>query len=299
MAEVSKAAAAAPIHTTKKKSQLITIATRYQKNKLAMVGLVLLILLIFMALTADLFFDYNLDVVGQNMADRLQSPSAEHWLGTDQYGRDMLARIVFGSRISLVVGLVTIAIGLSFGAVIGAVAGYYGGKIDNLLMRFMDVFLAIPSMLLAVCIVAALGGGLMNLLIASGVSQIARFARIVRSSIITMKGEQFIEAAKACGTSDSRIIMHHIIPNAIGPIIVQATLNMAQAILMVSSLSFVGLGITPPTPEWGSMLSTVKEHMRFYPYLVISPGVAIVLAVMALNLIGDGLRDALDPKLKN
>lgn len=299
MSVFASKAGSVPVHTTKKKSQIVTIATRYQKNKLAMVGLVMLILLIFMALTADLFFDYNLDVIGQNMSQRLQPPSAEHWLGTDQYGRDMMARIVFGSRISLVVGLVTIAIGLSFGAVIGAVAGYYGGKIDNLLMRIMDVFLAIPSMLLAVCIVAALGGGLMNLLIASGVSQIARFARIVRSSIITMKGEQFIEAAKACGTSDRRIIMHHIIPNAIGPIIVQATLNMAQAILMVSSLSFVGLGITPPTPEWGSMLSTVKEHMRFYPYLVISPGVAIVLAVMALNLIGDGLRDALDPKLKN
>lgn len=296
--EVTKAGSA-PVHTTKKKSQIVTIATRYQKNKLAMVGLVMLILLIFVALTANVFFDYNLDVIGQNMSERLQAPSAEHWLGTDQYGRDMLARIVFGSRISLVVGLVTIAIGLSFGALIGAVAGYYGGKIDNLLMRIMDVFLAIPSMLLAICIVAALGGGLMNLLIASGISQIARFARIVRSSIITMKGEQFIEAAKACGTGDSRIIMHHIIPNAIGPIIVQATLNMAQAILMVSSLSFVGLGITPPTPEWGSMLSTLKEHMRFYPYLVISPGVAIVLAVMALNLIGDGLRDALDPKLKN
>lgn len=290
---------AAPFHEFKKKSQFKTIVVRYKKNKLAMVGLAMLLLLIFFACTANLFFDYKQDVIGQNIAQRLQTPSAAHLLGTDQYGRDMLARIVFGSRISLIVGLVTIAIGLSFGSLIGAVAGYYGGKIDNVLMRLMDVFLAIPSMLLAVCIVAALGGGLFNLLIASGVSQIARFSRIVRSSIITMKGEQFIEAAKACGTKDSRIIMHHILPNAIGPIIVQATLNMAQAILVVSSLSFVGLGITPPTPEWGSMLSTGKEMMRFYPHLVISPGVAIVLAVMALNLIGDGLRDALDPRLKN
>lgn len=290
---------AAPIHQFKKKSQLKTIVVRYKKNKLAMVGLAMLLILIFFACTANLFFDYKQDVIGQNIAQRLQGPSTAHLLGTDQYGRDMLARIVFGSRISLIVGLVTIAIGLSFGSLIGALAGYYGGKMDNVLMRFMDVFLAIPSMLLAVCIVAALGGGLFNLLIASGVSQIARFSRIVRSSIITMKGEQFIEAAKACGTKDSRIIMHHILPNAIGPIIVQATLNMAQAILVVSSLSFVGLGITPPTPEWGSMLSTGKEMMRFYPHLVISPGVAIVLAVMALNLIGDGLRDALDPRLKN
>lgn len=291
--------AAVSNHQFKKKSQFKTIVARYKKNKLAMVGMIMLIILIFFACTANIFFDYKQDVIGQNIAARLQSPSMAHLLGTDQYGRDMLARIVFGSRISLIVGLVTIAIGLSFGSLIGAVAGYYGGRIDNILMRFMDVFLAIPSMLLAVCIVAALGGGLFNLLIASGVSQIARFSRIVRSSIITMKGEQFIEAAKACGTKDGRIILHHILPNAIGPIIVQATLNMAQAILVVSSLSFVGLGITPPTPEWGSMLSTGKEMMRFYPHLVISPGVAIVLAVMSLNLIGDGLRDALDPRLKN
>ena len=292
-------AVAVPSHQFKKKSQFKTIVVRYKKNKLAMVGLVMLLVLIFFACTANLFFDYKQDVIGQNIAQRLQTPSAAHLLGTDQYGRDMLARIVFGSRISLIVGLVTIAIGLSFGSLIGAVAGYYGGRIDNVLMRLMDVFLAIPSMLLAVCIGAALGGGPFHLLLASGVALITRFSRIVRSSIITMKGEQFIEAAKACGTKDSRIILHHILPNAMGPIIVQATLNMAQAILVVSSLSFVGLGITPPTPEWGSMLSTGKEMMRFYPHLVISPGVAIVLAVMALNLIGDGLRDALDPRLKN
>ncbi|MEG0090573.1 MAG: ABC transporter permease, partial [Oscillospiraceae bacterium] len=239
------------VQRTKKKGQMKTIWTRYKKNKLAMVGLVMLVIMLFVAATADIFFDYNEDAVFQNMTERLETPNADHLLGTDQYGRDILARIVFGSRISLTVGLVTIAIGLTFGSLIGAIAGYYGGKIDNILMRIMDVFLAIPSMLLAICIVAALGGGLFNLLLASGVSQIARFSRIVRSAILTMKDQEFIEAARACGTKDSRIITRHILPNAIGPIIVQATLTMASAILVVSSLSFVGLGITPPTPEWG------------------------------------------------
>lgn len=287
------------IEKTKKKSQFKTIWARYKKNKLAMIGLGMLIIMVLIACTADIFFSYEQDVVFQNMSIRLQTPSAEHLLGTDQYGRDILARIVFGSRISLVVGIVTIAIGLTFGSIIGAIAGYYGGRIDNILMRIMDVFLAIPSMLLAICIVAALGGGLVNLLLASGVSQIARFSRIVRSAILTMKDQEFIEAAKACGTKDSRIITRHILPNAVGPIIVQATLAMASSLLVVSSLSFVGLGITPPTPEWGSMLATGKEQMRFFPHLVISPGLAIVFAVMSLNLIGDGLRDALDPRLKN
>lgn len=283
----------------KKRSQLTAIWFRYKKNKLAMTGLVLILLMILIALFAGVISDYEKDAVTQNMKDRLMTPNYEHIFGTDQYGRDMFARIIYGARISLFVGIVTISFSLTGGSVIGATAGYYGGRIDNILMRIMDVFLAIPSILLAISVVAALGPGLFNLLIAMSIAQIPRFARIVRSAILSIKGQEFIEAAKACGTKDSRIIAKHIIPNAIGPIVVQATLTMASTILTIASLSFVGLGIQPPTPEWGSMLSDGKSQMRYYPHLVVMPGIAIMLAVLSLNLIGDGLRDALDPRLKN
>lgn len=285
--------------SVKKRSQLASIWRRFCKNRLAMVGLVIFIFLVFMALTADIFYDYKVQALGQNMKDRFLGFSLEHPLGTDQYGRDIFVRIVFGARISLLVALSTAGIGLVFGTVIGAVAGYYGGKIDNILMRFMDVFLAIPSMLLAICIVAALGGGLFNLILASSISQIPRYSRIIRSNILTIKNSEFVEAAKACGAGDIRVILRHIVPNAMGPLIVQATLTMALSILSVASLSFVGLGIDPPTPEWGSMLSTGKEFIRQYPHLIMMPGLAIMFAVLSFNLIGDGLRDALDPRLKN
>lgn len=283
----------------KKRSQIKSIMFRYKKNKLAMIGLVMLIIMLLIALSANFIVDYEADAVKQVMKERLLTPNKDHIFGTDAYGRDIYARIIFGARISLFVGLITITLSLTGGAIIGATAGYYGGKIDNVLMRIMDVFLAIPSILLAISIVAALGAGLFNLLLAMSISQVPRFARIVRSSILTIKDQEFIEAARACGTKDSRIIIKHILPNAIGPIIVQATLTMASTILTISSLSFIGLGIQAPTPEWGSMLSDGKSQMRYYPHLVIIPGIAIMMAVMSLNLIGDGLRDALDPRLKN
>ncbi len=283
----------------KKRSQIKSIMFRYRKNKLAMIGVLMLVIMIIIAICADFIVDYETDAVKQNMKERLQTPNSLHKFGTDEYGRDIFARIIFGARISLFVGVVTIALSLTGGAIIGATAGYYGGRIDNVLMRIMDVFLAIPSILLAISIVAALGAGVFNLLLAMSISQVPRFARIVRSSILTIKDQEFIEAARACGTKNSRIIIKHIIPNAIGPIIVQATLTMASTILTISSLSFIGLGIQAPTPEWGSMLSDGKGQMRYYPHLVIIPGIAIMIAVMSLNLIGDGLRDALDPRLKN
>lgn len=285
--------------SVKKRSQLASIWRRFCKNRLAMVGLVIFIFLVFMALTANVFYDYDKQALGQNMKERFLGFSLEHPFGTDQFGRDIFIRIVFGARISLLVSLSTAGIGLVFGTVIGAVAGYYGGKIDNTLMRFMDVFLAIPSMLLAICIVAALGGGLVNLILANSISQIPRYSRIIRSNILTIKNSEFVEAAKACGAGDMKVILRHIVPNAMGPLIVQATLTMALAILSVASLSFVGLGIDPPTPEWGSMLSTGKEFIRQYPHLIVMPGLAIMFAVLSFNLIGDGLRDALDPRLKN
>lgn len=282
-----------------RKSQIASIWTRFKKNKLAMAGLLLLILLIIIAIIAPLLANYEQDAIKQNMSIRLQSPSSEHIFGTDHFGRDIFARIIFGARISLSVGLASVFISSILGVMVGSIAGYYGGRIDNILMRLMDVLLALPSIFLAITIVAALGPGLINLLIAISISYVPRFSRIVRSSILSIKNQEFIEAARACGTRDRRIIFKHIIPNAIGPIIVEATLSIARAIIHVSSLSFLGLGIKAPMPEWGSMLAEGKSYMGSHQYLVIIPGIAIVMSVMALNLIGDGLRDALDPRLKN
>lgn len=282
----------------RKRSQLAEIWRRYRKNKLAMLGLIVFLAMAALAILVSIFGNYE-SAIEQTMQMRYLPPSLEHLFGTDQYGRDIFMRMLFGARISLFVGLIAVAISLSAGALIGAVAGYYGGRVDDILMRIMDIFLAIPSTLLAISIVAALGTNLLNLLLAMAISYMPSFARIVRSSILTVKSQEYIEAARACGTSTFRIILRHIIPNAMGPIIVQATLTVARIILGISSLSFVGLGIQPPTPEWGTMLSEGQSQMRYHPYLILIPGAAIALAVMALNLIGDGLRDALDPRLKN
>ena len=287
------------MNEVKRRGRLESIVRRYMKNRLAVVGLIMFLAMVFIALTADFFFDYEAQALQQNMQARYLPPGPEHLFGTDQYGRDMFARIIYGTRISLIVAVCVPMIGLVFGTVIGAIAGYFGGKIENILMRLMDVFLAIPSILMAVCVVAALGPGLRNLIIASGVSLIPRFSRIVRSSVLPIKGSEFIEAAKVNGTSTFNIITKHVLPNCVGTIVVQFTLEMARAILHCASMSFVGLGIAPPTPEWGSMLSTGKEFMRQYPNLVNIPGLAIMFAIMSFNFMGDGLRDALDPRLKN
>jgi len=282
----------------KRRGQLRSIWNRYKRNKLAMVGLFLMALLVFFSLSAHFIVDYD-KAIHQNMQERFQEPSLKHIFGTDQYGRDIFARIIHGAKISIFMGLFNVAIALTIGSIIGSVAGYYGGYIDGIVMRIMDVFLAIPQTLLAISIVAVLGQGVINLMIALIISAIPKFARIVRSAILTVRGQEYIEAARAYGTNDMRIIFKHVMPNAIGPIIVQATLDMAFAILSIASLSFLGLGISPPTPEWGSMLSEGKTYMRDYSYLVVFPGIAIVITVLALNLIGDGLRDALDPRLRN
>ena len=284
----------------KRRSQLASVIHRFMKNRLSVVGLVILLFLIITSCCADLFFDYDAQAIAQNPKEMFMLPGSEgHIFGTDQYGRDMFVRIIYGGRISLVVGFFVAGFALFFGTIIGATAGFFGGRIDNVLMRFMDIFLAIPSMLLAICIVAALGGGLFNLLLANGIAQVPRYARIVRSNVMGLKNSEFVEAARCCGAGNTHIIMRHIIPNAMGSLIVQATLTMAASILSVASLSFLGLGIAPPTPEWGSMLSTGKEFMRQYPHLITVPGLAIATSVLSFNLIGDGLRDALDPRLKN
>ena len=283
----------------KKRSQLGSVCRRFAKSRTAMAGLVILVLLVLTALCCPLFLDYAQDVVGQNILERLQTPNLAHPFGTDQYGRDVLARVIWGTRISLSASLVIITVATVFGALFGALAAYYGGKVDNLIMRMMDVFYALPFNLMAICIVASLGNGIFNLGLACVIGVIPGFTRVFRSAILPIRNQEYIEAARACNTTDWRILTKHILPNALGPIIVQATLNLAITILAIAGLSFIGLGIQSPTPEWGAMLSEGREQMRNYPYLVIFPGLAIMVSAMSLNLIGDGLRDALDPKLKN
>lgn len=272
---------------------------RFRKNKTAVLGLVMLIIIILVAASANILVDYQKDALEMNILDRFMKPCMKHILGTDHYGRDMFARIIFGARVSLSLGFGSILISVLIGLVIGSVAGFYGGRIDNLLMRIMDIFLAIPHVLMAMIIVAALGAGVQNLLIAMAISSTPQFARIVRSAVITQRDSLYVEACRAIGTTDSRIILKHIIPNALGPIVVQATLNLAKTILNISFLSYLGLGVPSPTPEWGAMLAEAKEFMLYNPYLIIVPGCAIIVSVLSLNLLGDGLRDALDPKLKN
>lgn len=290
---------AAEIKKNKKKSQAAAIWRRLKKNKMAVVGLVILAVIILLAIFADLLFDYETLVVKQSAALKLKPPSAEHWLGTDEVGRDILARIVHGARISLPVAFVTIAIATVVGGLLGAIAGYGSRRVDNVIMRIMDVFLAIPSILLSIALVAAMGTSVTNMMLAISISNIPPFARIVRSAVLTIKNEEYIEAARAIGASDKRIILKHILPNCMAPIIVQATLSIAGSILAIASLSFIGLGISPPTPEWGSMVSTGRQYFRAAWWVCAFPGFAIMLTILSLNLLGDGLRDALDPKLKN
>ena len=283
----------------KKKSQLASVWGRLRKNKMAVIGLVMLLVILLSAALADVLFDYETMAVQQNASMRLNPPSSEHLLGTDEVGRDILARIVFGARVSLPVAMATIFFAAIIGGMLGALSGYGSKRLDNFIMRIMDMFLAIPSTLLAIAIVAAIGPNIQNMMIAIVISNIPPFSRIVRSSVITIKNEEYIEAARAIGANDRRIVFKHIIPNAMAPLIVQATMCVAGSILSIASLSFLGLGIQSPTPEWGSMLSNGRQYIRAAWWVCAFPGIAIMLSILSLNLLGDGLRDALDPKLKN
>jgi len=282
----------------KKTSQYADVWRRFKRNKMAMVGLVILSMLILAAVFANVIADFETEVIRQNIPNRLQPPSAEHWFGTDEFGRDIFARIVHGARVSLSVGVIAVGISLVIGGFFGAIAGYYGSLVDNIIMRIMDVFLAVPGMLLAIAIVAALGSSMTNLMIAVGISSMPVYARIVRASVLTIKDMEFIEASRAIGARNMTIILNHIIPNSLAPIIVQSTLGVAGAILATAALSFIGLGIQPPYPEWGAMLSGGRTFMRDSPHIVMFPGLFIMLTILVLNMIGDGLRDALDPRLK-
>ena len=281
-----------------KNSQFKDMVRRLFKNKAAVAGLIFLIFLILMAIFADVLFDYNTQCINQNIPERLQWPSAQHWFGTDEYGRDLLIRIVFGSRISLSIGFIAVLFGLIVGGVLGAVAGFFGGKIDNIIMRLCDVFLAVPMMLMAIVIVAALGASIVNLVIALSISSVPTFARIVRSAVLTVRDMDYVEAARAIGVKTPRILARYILPNCMGPIIVQTTLRVAATISNTAALSFLGLGVKAPQPEWGALLSSGREFIRDSGYLACIPGICIMLTILALNLLGDGLRDALDPRLK-
>lgn len=282
----------------KKQSQIGQIWFRFKKNKLAMFGLIIFLILLIVSVTAPLYLDFETDVIEQHVTERFQRMSVEHPFGTDAFGRDILNRVIWGARVSMFVGFVVVAVALAFGIVIGSLSGFVGGRLDDILMRIVDIIMAIPQTLLAVAIVSSFGNSIRNLIIAMSIGLIPSMSRVIRSSVMGLKGQQFIEAARACGTSGARIILKHIIPNAIGPITVQGTLTIARSIITIASLSFIGLGIQPPNPEWGQMLSDAKSYMISYPYLVLAPGLAILLTVMSMTLIGDGLRDAIDPKLK-
>jgi peptide/nickel transport system permease protein len=271
---------------------------RFKKNKLAMIGLFLLLFMVIAILAAPLFIDEKA-VSAQKIANRFKQPGGAHIFGTDQFGRDLFARIIYGGRISLFAGLAVVCISFIVGCSLGGAAGYFGGLTDTVIMRVVDMLMAIPAMLLSMAVVAALGPGVDKLIIALSIAQIPRFTRVVRASILSLRNQEFVEAAKCCGTNSARIILKHILPNGMGPVIVSATLTLGQVIINIASLGFLGIGVSSPTPEWGTILSENKINIRYYPYLGIIPGICIGLSVMAVNFIGDGLRDALDPRTKN
>ncbi len=278
---------------------------RFKKNKMAVISLIFLLVLAGIGVTT-LVIDWATDssiydekVIDQNLMQRFEAPSKEHVLGLDEFGRDILLRILWGTRYSLFMSIAAVLAAGIFGVMIGAVAGYYGGRVDNVIMRLMDIVLSLPYMLLAIAIVAALGPGLVNVLISIAIGYIPEFARITRASVMTIREREFIEAAKAVGASDMTIIFRQILPNAMAPLIVEATMAVAGAILSIAGLSFLGLGIQPPLPEWGAMLTNARGYIRDAWHITVFPGLAILITILALNIIGDGLRDALDPKLKN
>jgi len=281
-----------------KQSKLKEIWRQFKKNKGAVVGLIVFILIVIIAIASNFIYDFKADITALNLASRLQPPSAAHPFGTDHMGRDVMARILYGSRYSLIIGVVAVAIAICFGTIMGAVAGYFGGRIETIIMRFVEMFLMVPSLLLAIVIVAVFGVSLINLMLALGITTIPYFARNARASVMTVRENEFVEAARAIGAPDIVIIFKHVLPNALSPIMVQASSRVAGCITQAATFSFLGLGVPAPTPEWGAMLSDARQYMREYPHLIIFPGLAIIVTVMAINLIGDGLRDALDPKLK-
>lgn len=269
---------------------------RLTRNRRAVIGAVVLVVVILAAAFAPDVATH--DPTYQDLPARLQRPSSHHWLGTDDLGRDVFSRIVHGGRISLMLGFVSVGIGLTIGGLIGITAAYYGGWWDSGVMRLVEFLQAIPSLLLAIAIVASLGPGITNAMIAIGIGSIPAYARVIRSVVLTIRELEYVQSAKATGATDLRIMARHILPNSLAPIIVQSTLGLASAILTAAGLSFLGLGAQPPSPEWGAMLAQSRAFVRLAPHVVAYPGLIILVTVLSLNLVGDGLRDVLDPRLK-
>ena len=280
----------------RKSSQWKDVWIRLRRNKLAMVGMVIAVLLALMAIFAPVIAPYDYQV--QSIAERLQMPSAQHLMGTDNMGRDILSRLIYGGRISLLVSLLAVIVSLVIGGLLGAVSGYMGGMVDSIIMRIMDILMAIPGILMAVCISAALGGGVWQTALAIAVAGIAGVCRLVRGQTLTLRNQEYIEAARASGSGTLRILLSNIIPNCLAPIIVNTTMSIGGNIMMISALSFVGLGVQPPIPEWGAILNSGREYVSTFWPLITFPGIAIALTMFGFNVFGDGLRDALDPKLK-
>lgn len=281
----------------KRSGQIAEVIGRFLKNKAAVLGLMIIFLLIFCSLFPQVIA--TADPIKQELGNRNLPPGIQHLFGTDEHGRDIFARVVYGCRTSLLIGLSTVIFSSIAGVILGCTAGYVGSIGDNVVMRGMDILMAIPSTMLGISIVAAFGQSVLNLIIALSISMVAPMARLVRISVLSVKDQEYVEAARSCGANSLRIIMKYILPNCMAPIIVQATMGIATAIMASTALSFLGLGVPAPTPEWGSMASAARVYVRDYWWQVTFPGLAIMISVFSFNLFGDGLRDALDPKLKN
>jgi peptide/nickel transport system permease protein len=284
------------VQSVKKVGWVMEAWRSLRQNRLAMFGLFLIAMLAVVAVFADLIAPYGID--DQNYSTRFHSPSINHLFGTDNLGRDIFSRVVYGSRVSLLIGISSAGLSAVIGVFLGSIAGFYGGRADNFIMRCIDILMAIPSMLLAISVVAALGPGVRNTIVAVAIAAVPAYSRIVRASILSVKEQEYIEAAYCIGADDKRIILRHILPNCMAPIIVQITMSVAKAILEAAGLSFIGLGVQPPSPEWGAMLSAGRPYIRNAWHVVTFPGLAIMSVIFGLNLFGDGLRDAFDPRLK-
>lgn len=281
----------------KKQNEFNRVITQLKKNKIAMLGLIVLIIEIILAILSPYISPYG--YAEMDMTSCFALPSLKHLFGCDDMGRDIFSRVLYGGRYSISIGIIAVLISVVIGIILGAIAGYFGGQVDNVLMRFLDIVQAIPGMLLMIVISAVLGSGFINTVIALSVSSIPGMVRMLRAQMMKERDSEYIEAAMSINCSKFNIIFLHLLPNCISPLIVQATMGVAQTITLAAGLSFIGLGVQPPLPEWGAMLSAARSYIRQSPHLVIFPGLAIAITVLALNLLGDGLRDALDPKLKN
>lgn len=280
-----------------KPGSLPYIWQRIRKNPAALIGLIIVVTLFVLSLISPLICKYEYDEI--NMRDRYALPSAEHLLGCDEIGRDILSRILYGAKYTMSIGVMSTTVSCVLGIIVGAIAGYFGGVVDNLLMRFLDVFQSFPNILLAIAISAVLGPGFGKIILAMGISGIAGYARMMRANILTVRNSEYIEAATSINCTTVRVMARHVVPNAISPLIVQIAMGIANAGLAASSLSFLGFGVQPPTPEWGSMLSGARAYIRDYPHMVLIPGIFIMVTVLSFNMVGDAVRDALDPKLRD